>query len=1325
MADDITLKMNVDVSDAEASISRFNKATQQAFSSSDKRVQQMGANLGKVSSDIEKTISAMKSMERTQPKTTEMELLDNVIKQIEADLKKAQVAQARLDATGNNQGQKYQDAVDKVRDLSTQLNRARTLQEYLNKEQVQGPPAISGDYKGLQDRLTALINKANLLTRGIQDAGDKSSTLRRVWERIQGAVVGATRSLKGFKSNVGSTAEHHNMSFKKMLTQVLKYGFGIRSIFLLYKKLRTEIKKGLGIMGAVFPEIQADINAIANSFTAFKASLTSAFQPIFSFVVPALTTLINYLTSAMNALANFFAVLTGQGHYYKAIKGNNNYAKSVGGAGKAAKEANEELAEYDKLIVINQDKTGGGGGGGGGGADDAGYEWEKTATHASDLANALKNMWGVVKKAWKDSKVFDEMQTALKNIKSLAETIGKTFYKVFMQGYGYAWLYSLFTLLGSVFRIIGKIAKAFETAWKEGARGEKLVRNIFRIMIAINKALNDIAIAFEKAWDDYGVQICGLILDILTGVLGVVIQLVNRFREAWNANNNGYKIMRNILGTFKDVLQAIKDLVVYTEEWAKSLNLTPLLNSISTITSSIRNTVNIILGYVKSIYKDFVLPIIKELVENAVPKLIEDIAGFLDDINTTLEDIKPTFDIIMGWLRELTKLTIDSIIENIGLSFEGFGAILKTVGGIVKWVAPLLDDVNNGLKEARRLLGIDKDNKKKPKSDMELALDVLFQKWKSDWKTHNLLGPLGTVLKIFNDFKGELIKTIDTIGDAPKTLWGKFVTGIRKFFVGETLGEVAKKNNASGIPSDVKNKIVGESGLSKLGKEVWEGFKSGFIGAIAWPAPVRVLYKKLVEAIKSIFGIHSPATSMKPYGKSLFDGIVQGFKNAISVKKIKQLIKTKLLNKLKGAVTFVMTVKAIVDDTFTKAKKVWDEFEDKKATITSVVKEAVKGAVDKLRTSWEAIKTKTASLYTALKENAQQKVDNFKNALNEIKDKTANVWANIKDDAQKKVDALKGSLNWFKSNPELATNLTSTIKESGNTTIETFSSLWKSIKDGTNKTVSAVVGLTRKTTGKGSWTTVGDWVTRATGNKNKVTASVGLSKGWDGSMDDWAQRNVNTGIWATVNLAKGNFSTVAGWLVSQFGQMNVVKNKDSITVKEINHALGGVFDAMKGVWSAIPQYARGGLPNHGTLFAAGEAGAEVVGHIGGRTEVLNKSQLASVMHSAIVDGMMSVVSKILPLSISVDMPDIPIPDIVNGTVLPLTEAFMFNFEEQHRDFEDVKSLLQQILTATNNPDNDEQPPIVLQVDRRVLAQIVWDETNKRYKQTGRNNLGYI
>jgi hypothetical protein len=66
---------------------------------------------------------------------------------------------------------------------------------------------------------------------------------------------------------------------------------------------------------------------------------------------------------------------------------------------------------------------------------------------------------------------------------------------------------------------------------------------------------------------------------------------------------------------------------------------------------------------------------------------------------------------------------------------------------------------------------------------------------------------------------------------------------------------------------------------------------------------------------------------------------------------------------------------------------------------------------------------------------------------------------------------------------------------------------------------------------------------------------------------------------------------------------------------------GGVYS--NGKWSPVPQYASGGRP-HGSMFVAGEAGPEMVGHVGGRTEVLNKSQLASTMNAAVVNGMNAV-----------------------------------------------------------------------------------------------------
>ena len=64
---------------------------------------------------------------------------------------------------------------------------------------------------------------------------------------------------------------------------------------------------------------------------------------------------------------------------------------------------------------------------------------------------------------------------------------------------------------------------------------------------------------------------------------------------------------------------------------------------------------------------------------------------------------------------------------------------------------------------------------------------------------------------------------------------------------------------------------------------------------------------------------------------------------------------------------------------------------------------------------------------------------------------------------------------------------------------------------------------------------------------------------------------------------------------------------------------GGVYS--NGTWKNIQQYANGGAPSHGTMFVAGEAGAEIVGHINGKTEVLNQSQIANAIYSAVYSAM--------------------------------------------------------------------------------------------------------
>lgn len=89
-------------------------------------------------------------------------------------------------------------------------------------------------------------------------------------------------------------------------------------------------------------------------------------------------------------------------------------------------------------------------------------------------------------------------------------------------------------------------------------------------------------------------------------------------------------------------------------------------------------------------------------------------------------------------------------------------------------------------------------------------------------------------------------------------------------------------------------------------------------------------------------------------------------------------------------------------------------------------------------------------------------------------------------------------------------------------------------------------------------------------------------------------------------------------------------------------ATGGIINALGQVF----RFARGGFPNRGTLFAAGEAGPEIIGNINGRTEVLNKSQIAGAIYSAVTAAMARAINGI----------SFRMPAMATGSVLPYDVA---------------------------------------------------------------------
>ena len=185
----------------------------------------------------------------------------------------------------------------------------------------------------------------------------------------------------------------------------------------------------------------------------------------------------------------------------------------------------------------------------------------------------------------------------------------------------------------------------------------------------------------------------------------------------------------------------------------------------------------------------------------------------------------------------------------------------------------------------------------------------------------------------------------------------------------------------------------------------------------------------------------------------------------------------------------------------------------------------------------------------------------------------------------------------------------------------------------------AQVYLNKATGTDYAWTSVSSWIQQYMGGA--VSKAIGLAKTTWSTVASWVQTDyMGSGVNKAIGLARDTWTTVASWiensyiggvvsvgvtLFSKFGSTVTAWLSDrlgSLGFTVTANAGGGAFYSNS--WHSIPQYAGGTSNAHGSMFIAGEAGPEVVGHIGGRTEVLNKSQLAATMYSAVRSAMASV-----------------------------------------------------------------------------------------------------
>ena len=396
----------------------------------------------------------------------------------------------------------------------------------------------------------------------------------------------ATSLAQRFGKNVGSSVNEATASMKHGIGMLMRYGLGFRSLFYAYRRLRGAIKDAFTDLASVSAETNANLSLLSSSLSQLKFSLASAFDPILTYVTPVLNYLIQCLVAAMNAVAQFFAALTGQSTWKKATfqmasfaGGADNAAGSAGNAADAADKLKKSLMGFDeinKLDDANSSSGGGGGGGGdgGGGAGAGGFTTETIDTGISNFAQMVKDAWKAADFTDVGNLIGTKLAEALNNIpwdtvKKNAKKFGSSFAtllngllesKIDTVGDGKHWK-TLGQILG---KTLGEVVNTGLELWEGWV--DKFHFNSFGAFIADGMNEMTITVDWEKLADNLAKTANGILdaadtwlnkfkFDALGEEIGKAVKRVlNKF-----ANTGGWqKLKTNLKNLGKGLAKFVK-----------------------------------------------------------------------------------------------------------------------------------------------------------------------------------------------------------------------------------------------------------------------------------------------------------------------------------------------------------------------------------------------------------------------------------------------------------------------------------------------------------------------------------------------------------------------------------------------------------------------------------------------------------------------------------------------------------------------------------------------------------------------------------------------
>ncbi|MDE6622734.1 MAG: hypothetical protein K2K74_20025, partial [Lachnospiraceae bacterium] len=293
--------------------------------------------------DLEQKMQALRDSgkaTKTVP-TEEYAQLQSQLQKWQENARAIEAEQEKLRQSGKQFTSEWNNSANKIREARAQISSISTAMKDLeNKGKAFTAGSETEEYAQLERQLGYLQNDYEVLQQRQREVIARNRETVSSFRRLADVAKNALKKMIGSIGSLNKSVKSTNVSMKSALKTILKYGLGIRSVYVLINKFRTAVKEGFANL-AQFSAPES-LSMLKSSLTQLKNSLATAFAPILTTIAPLLKTLIDMISQAATYVGMFIATLTGASTFTKAIAVQEDYAASLNKTGSAAKKATEQ-----------------------------------------------------------------------------------------------------------------------------------------------------------------------------------------------------------------------------------------------------------------------------------------------------------------------------------------------------------------------------------------------------------------------------------------------------------------------------------------------------------------------------------------------------------------------------------------------------------------------------------------------------------------------------------------------------------------------------------------------------------------------------------------------------------------------------------------------------------------------------------------------------------------------------------------------------------------------------------------------------------------------